>query len=73
MKISDPQGIASARMQLKGAAKWHTAGSFGNGIWFTAIDKLDTAATKATVVVEATDKQGGVTTAQIAVYAASCP
>jgi RNA polymerase sigma factor (sigma-70 family) len=73
VKISDPQGIASARMQLKGAAKWHTAGSFGNGIWFTAIDKLDTAATKATVVIEATDKLGGITTAQIAVYAASCP
>jgi len=73
VKVSDPQGIASVRMQLSGASKWHAAGSFGNGIWFTAIDKLDTAATKATVVIEATDKAGGVTTAQIAVYASTCP
>ncbi|MEY4158193.1 MAG: hypothetical protein RL743_688, partial [Actinomycetota bacterium] len=29
--------------------------------------------TKATVVIEATDKVGGVTTAQIAVYATTCP
>jgi RNA polymerase sigma factor (sigma-70 family) len=73
VKVSDPQGIASVRMQLKGASVWHAAGSFGNGIWFTSIDKLDTAATKATVVIEATDKVGGVTTAQIAVYATTCP
>ncbi|MFM7409478.1 MAG: hypothetical protein ACKO3L_01580, partial [Actinomycetota bacterium] len=73
VKVSDPQGIASVRMQLSGATKWHAAGSFGNGIWFTSIDKLDTAATKATVVIEATDKAGGVTTAQIAVYATTCP
>lgn len=73
VKVSDPQGIASVRMQLSGATKWHAAGSFGNGIWFTSIDKLDTAATKATVVIEATDKSGGVTTTQIAVYAATCP
>ena len=73
VKVSDPQGIASVRMQLKGASVWHAAGSFGNGIWFTSIDKLDTAAIKATVVIEATDKVGGVTTAQIAVYATTCP
>jgi hypothetical protein len=73
VKVSDPQGIASVRMQLSGATKWHPAGSFGNGIWFTSIDKLDPAATKATVVIEATDKAGGVTTAQIAVYATTCP
>jgi RNA polymerase sigma factor (sigma-70 family) len=73
VKVSDPQGIASVRMQLKGATVWHAAGSFGNGIWFTTIDKLDTAATKATVVIEATDKAGGVTTTEIAVYATSCP
>ena len=73
VKVSDPQGIATVRMQLSGATQWHAAGSFGNGIWFTSIDKLDTGATKATVVIEATDKAGGVTTAQIAVYAATCP
>jgi RNA polymerase sigma factor (sigma-70 family) len=73
VKVSDPQGIASVRMQISGATVWHAAGSFGNGIWFTVIDKLDTAATKATVVIEATDKVGGVTTAQIAVYASTCP
>lgn len=60
-------------MQISGASVWHAAGSFGNGIWFTSIDKLDTAATKAMVAIEATDKAGGVTTAQIPVYAATCP
>lgn len=73
VKVSDPQGVASVRMQLNGASKWHPAASFGNGIWFTSIDKVDIAATKATVVIEATDKAGGVTTAQIAVYATTCP
>lgn len=73
VRVSDPQGIAAVRMQISGASVWHAAGSFGNGIWFTSIDKLDTAATKATVVIEATDKLGGVTTAQIPVYAGSCP
>ena len=33
----------------------------------------DPAATKATVVVEVTDKAGGVTTAQFAVYPTTCP
>lgn len=73
VKVSDPQGIAAVRMQLSGASTWHTAGSFGNGIWFTSIDKLDVGATKAIVVIEATDKVGGVTTAQIPVYATGCP
>ena len=72
VKVSDPQGIAAVRMQLSGASSWNTAGSFGNGIWFTAVDKLDVGATKAMVVIEATDKVGGVTTAQIPVYANGC-
>ncbi len=73
VRVSDPQGIAAVRMQISGASVWHAAGSFGNGVWFTSIDKLDTAATKAMVAIEATDKAGGVTTAQIPVYAATCP
>jgi DNA-binding CsgD family transcriptional regulator/outer membrane biosynthesis protein TonB len=73
VKVTDPQGIASARMQLRGATTWHAAGSFASGIWFTVIDKVDLAATKATVVVEVTDKAGGVTTAQFAVYPTTCP
>ena len=73
VKITDPQAVSSARMQLVGASKWHPAGSFGNGIWFAAIDKIDVAATKATVIVEATDKAGALTTAQFAVYPATCP
>ena len=73
VKVTDPQGIASARMQLRGATTWHAAGSFASGIWFTVIDKVDPAATKATVVVEVTDKAGGVTTAQFAVYPTTCP
>ena len=73
VKVSDPQGIGSARMQLNGATKWNAAGSLGSGIWFTAVDKIDLAATKATVVVEITDKAGGVTTAQFPVYTTTCP
>ena len=73
VQVSDPQGVASVRMRLSGATKWHAAGTFGNGIWFTVIDKVNVAATKANVVVEATDKAGAATTAQIAVYAATCP
>lgn len=60
-------------MQVSGATTWNTAASLAAPIWFTVVDKLDTAATKATVVIEATDKLGGVTTERIAVYASSCP
>ena len=73
VKVTDAEGIATVRMQLSGATKWHAAGSLGGGIWFTAVDKLDTAATKATIIIEVTDKAGALTTGRNAVYATTCP
>ena len=73
VKVSDPQGVASARMQIDGASNWNQGWSLSAGVWSAVVDKLDTGATKATVVIEVTDKLGGITTARIAVYAATCP
>jgi len=70
--VTDPQGVASVRMRLTTAAVWHAA-AFQTSVWSASIDKVDIAATKATVAVEATDKDGGVTSTQVAVYASTCP
>ncbi|MFM8390233.1 MAG: hypothetical protein ACKOA5_13420, partial [Actinomycetota bacterium] len=70
--VSDPQGVASVRMRLTTATAWNAA-VFESTVWRADVNKVDLAATKATVVIEATDKAGGVTTAQIAVYATTCP
>jgi hypothetical protein len=46
---------------------------FQSPVWDATVNKTDLGATKATVVVEVTDKAGGVTTAQFAVYPTTCP
>ena len=70
--VTDPQGVASVRMRLTTAAVWHAA-AFQTPVWSASVDKVDIAATKATVAVEATDKDGAVTSTQVAVYASTCP
>ena len=70
--VTDPQGVASVRMRLTTAAVWHAA-AFQTSVWSASVDKVDIAATKATVAVEATDKDGAVTSTQVAVYASTCP
>ena len=70
--VTDPQGVSSVRMRLTTAAVWRAA-AFQTPVWSASIDKVDIAATKATVAVEATDKDGGVTSTQVAVYASTCP
>ena len=69
--VTDPQGVASVRMRLTTAAVWHAA-AFQTSVWSASVDKVDIAATKATVAVEATDKDGAVTSTQVAVYASTC-
>ena len=70
--VTDPQGVASVRMRLTTASVWHAA-AFQTPVWSASVDKVDIAATKATVAVEATDKDGAVTSTQVAVYASTCP
>ena len=59
-------------MRLTTSLAW-SAAVFEVSEWRATVNKTDTGATKATVVVEVTDKAGVVTTAQFPVYSTTCP